>query len=357
MNDPDPSCDFQNAWREGKKPKIDDYLEKLADDATAEERRELLLDLVGTDLEERWRASPEPNTESREAADDACKQCGSPSRSSLPKRPRLADYVARYPELGSLSELPAELIINEYYAICRWEEPLGHHKFLASYRRDDPELCQGLREIDDQLGLGERALVEQAVSGNQVALQQLLLRDYDRLLRHIRQHIPSQFQGSVRAHDILQATHIEAFRSIDKFCARSDFMFPNWLYAIADNFLLNAIHAVESKEQVEAGRSLAEELANVSTSFAPLLEILLDTDKVAKNPIDRQRAEQFLTDAVQKLPAELGEIVKLRCIKGRSIEEVANCLGEPPEAIYRMWDEAKKTLHNLFRDSALDIGS
>ena len=47
----------------------------------------------------------------------------------LPSRPRLADYFARYPLLGADRQLPKDLIVNEYYARCRY----GDRPSIAEY--------------------------------------------------------------------------------------------------------------------------------------------------------------------------------------------------------------------------------
>ena len=97
---------FEAAWRDGQQPIIDDY---LGDDPAAEGLRDLLIALVGIDLEYRWQLAVGA------AVVDATTDTSIP-----PSQPRLADYVARYPTLEPLEELPTELIAHEYWVRHRW---------------------------------------------------------------------------------------------------------------------------------------------------------------------------------------------------------------------------------------------
>jgi len=129
---------FEAAWRDGQQPSIDDY---LGADPAAEGLRELLIALVGIDLEYRW-----------QKAAGASAVDGTVDTSILPGQPRLADYVARYPTLGPLEELPTELIAHEYWVRHRWGDRPGRDEYLAAYGRQHPTLDDVLAEIDQELG-------------------------------------------------------------------------------------------------------------------------------------------------------------------------------------------------------------
>ncbi len=94
------------AWRGGEPPEIDVYLRNVGNDSDPD--RDLLCKLVGIDMESRWRnaGARNPSVESTLAA----KKTG-----RLPWRPRLADYAAQYPSLGSPDEWSAALLCQEYY--------------------------------------------------------------------------------------------------------------------------------------------------------------------------------------------------------------------------------------------------
>lgn len=118
----DEVCDrFEAAWKEGQPPQIGEY---LAIDPTADDsppRRRLLIELVMIDLEYRWQGAfqrPPTGQAATKAADPQA--TGEPSSAALPARPRLVDYVARFPELAPLEALPEELLAHERRVCERW---------------------------------------------------------------------------------------------------------------------------------------------------------------------------------------------------------------------------------------------
>ena len=105
---------FVAAWQTGQQPGIEDFLPLESPDMSRSMLRNLLVQLVGIDLEWRWKIAATPDQTV------AKKPTGSVS---LPLRPRLTDYVARYPLLGPVEQLPNDLIFGEYYARRHYGRP------------------------------------------------------------------------------------------------------------------------------------------------------------------------------------------------------------------------------------------
>jgi hypothetical protein len=111
----DEACSrFETAWRAGQPPRIEDFLPAESPDKSGATRLKLLVQLVGIDIEWRWKtadmAAETQSVAGQEALPDA-----SGGSVPLPGRPRLADYVARYPLHGPVEGLPNDLMVNEYY--------------------------------------------------------------------------------------------------------------------------------------------------------------------------------------------------------------------------------------------------
>src|SRR5262245_22698378 len=98
---------FDQAWGKGAAPAIEEFLQS-APAADTGGRRLLLEELVKIDLEYRWRQASSPKIT---AAASASKQ----TKPALGSKPRLEDYLVRFPELGPLNNLSAELIGSEYW--------------------------------------------------------------------------------------------------------------------------------------------------------------------------------------------------------------------------------------------------
>src|SRR5206468_3749958 len=71
----------------------------------------------------------------------------------LPLCPRLEDYVARYPRLGPLERLSAELIAEEYRARWRWGDRPSPADYAARFPAQASNLPERLAGIDAELAV------------------------------------------------------------------------------------------------------------------------------------------------------------------------------------------------------------
>lgn len=119
---------FERAWRDGTEPEIAHF---LPTDAEAAFRCTLLVELICLDLEYRWRQHA--------------------GREESRLRVFLHEYVECFPELGTLDELPVELITEEYRVRIRWGDRPDHATFLSRFDRQRPAIAEELRRIDEEV--------------------------------------------------------------------------------------------------------------------------------------------------------------------------------------------------------------
>jgi tRNA A-37 threonylcarbamoyl transferase component Bud32 len=126
-------ADFERAWQRGDPPDIGDYLRRCQE---PRDRPRLVIELISVDLEYRWRT--------------AASQHGQPPWT-------LADYAERLADLQIPSDLPIELIEEEYRARCRWGDKPTLTAFAACYRDRHPDIRHQLeqiaREVREEAGL------------------------------------------------------------------------------------------------------------------------------------------------------------------------------------------------------------
>jgi len=162
----DEACSrFETAWRAGQQPRIEEFLPTESPDKSGTTLLNVLVQLVGIDLEWRWKTAdmvaqqetvtkkpspPAPLPQAGEGSTDAPE-----SSVSFPLRPRLADYVARYALLGPVEQLPCDLIVNEYYARRRYGDQPTHAEYLDVFGSRHPDLAKQLRTIDDGMAAVE----------------------------------------------------------------------------------------------------------------------------------------------------------------------------------------------------------
>jgi predicted Ser/Thr protein kinase len=162
---------FEAAWKEvlekgGPLPQIEDYLpaaEATAGSTPAEAPAavtpappsaagDLLMNLVMTDLEYRWRFAGDAPTEAlRQPAAVAKAPEGPGQPPSLPGRPRLEDYIARYPGLGPMERLPEELILDEYRIRHLHGDRPGHEEYVSRFGGLHAAIGERLAQVDQEL--------------------------------------------------------------------------------------------------------------------------------------------------------------------------------------------------------------
>ena len=60
----------------------------------------------------------------------------------------MADYVARYPLLGPVEQLPCDLVLGEYQARHRCGDRPSHAEYLAVFASRHADLAKRLQAID-----------------------------------------------------------------------------------------------------------------------------------------------------------------------------------------------------------------
>jgi serine/threonine protein kinase len=130
---------FDRSWQSGVPPRIEEFLARAGNSAA---NGELLEELIKVDLEYRWRRTANLGTA---------------------VRPLLEEYLRRFPELGPLDRLPAELIAEEYRIRHRWGDRPGHAEYAARFPAQTA-LAESLLRVDADL-TAERQSVENHALG------------------------------------------------------------------------------------------------------------------------------------------------------------------------------------------------
>jgi RNA polymerase sigma factor (sigma-70 family) len=95
----------------------------------------------------------------------------------------------------------------------------------------------------------QNELVAEAVAGDRVSLERLLLIYYSPLSQRIAAKLPPTVRGAVAADDVLQQTFIQVFRDIGSFRPRAGASFWSWLKTIADHRVYDAVRTARRKKR------------------------------------------------------------------------------------------------------------
>jgi serine/threonine protein kinase len=124
---------FDSAWQGDPPPSIEAFLDEFGPFQSPEGRTKLLLELVAVDLEQCWRRSREGDSQ---------------------QRPRIEDYVRRFPELAPGGQVPLTLLVEEYRVRRRWGDQPGQDEYLARFPHCREALPHELSRVDRELGSG-----------------------------------------------------------------------------------------------------------------------------------------------------------------------------------------------------------
>ncbi|GLR25797.1 RNA polymerase sigma factor [Limnobacter litoralis] len=162
------------------------------------------------------------------------------------------------------------------------------------------------------------------------SLEQLLLAQRSRLTHFIRKHL----KRDESVEDVLQQTHMAAFRSWERF--RGESKPETWLFGIAMNLIRNArARDTHSSWMVDDAE---EQLLNIPT-------------EPCDEPIELlQRAQQMelLREAICNLPARMQAAVHLVFLEGLSYQDAAEELNLPIGTIRSRLSRARDLLRTNF---------
>jgi eukaryotic-like serine/threonine-protein kinase len=139
--------EFEQAWRRGDTPDIGAFLRRASDKS---ERHRLLVELIGVDLEYRWRA----------AASNSSRLAWN-----------LTDYLGKLDDLRPPHELPRELIEEEYRVRHRWGDRPSPTEFAERYEGQYSDIRVQLARIDVELRNERDEVGEPMGSGQTAPLQ------------------------------------------------------------------------------------------------------------------------------------------------------------------------------------------
>ena len=203
------------------------------------------------------------------------------------------------------------------------------------------------------MGGPERKLIDLAVSGDCVALEQLLLDCYDRLLRHLAPKIPAKYRSVLSPDDVIQETYIHVFTSIGDFRPESDSSFYAWLVTIADNRFKDAFKALNRKKRGGDFQKVARRVEAQRSAVVDLVEMLSTGGASPSRVLSRREAECAVMVAIAELPGDYRRVVRLRYLEGREMAEIAQMVGKSAGAVRGILRRARERMRESLGRSSL----
>lgn len=181
----------------------------------------------------------------------------------------------------------------------------------------------------------DRALVEQALEGDQRAYAALVKKYSGALHRHIARtvHRPDEVE------DLVQESFIKAFKALNSYSSR--YAFSTWLYKIATN------HAIDFLRKKRLPTVSMDQPLRTGEAQGPM--VLPDESYRPDLHIVRDQRRELIQIAIDKLPTKYRRVIVLRHQKEKSYEEIAQALDLPLGTVKAHIFRARKQLYRFLR--------
>jgi RNA polymerase sigma-70 factor (ECF subfamily) len=195
-------------------------------------------------------------------------------------------------------------------------------------------------------------LIEQARAGDRTAVQQLLWRNYGRLVHHVAHRLAGNLQRLVTVEDVVQETFIQAIRDIGRCQARSDESFGAWLKAIADHRLHDIIKGLYRRKRGGDRRQVHARVGDSTSALVDLVGLISDNRPSPSGTLAQHEAVQAMQVGIAGLPSDQREAIRLRYLEGKSLDEAAAELGRTAAAVNGLVRRAKEALRRALDHSS-----
>ena len=177
---------------------------------------------------------------------------------------------------------------------------------------------------------------------DQDVLTELLKEHAAGIRQRLAGKIPSRWQSVLSLDDIMQQTYVDAFLGFDQFVPGGEDSFAAWLFTIANRNLIDALRMLEADKR--GGDRWQALPAVCDDSLLGLYELLGVTDSTPSRLVARGQACSALERALQRLPEDYRQVVRMFDLEGRPMAEVAQVLGRSPGAAYMLRERAHSQL-------------
>ena len=178
-------------------------------------------------------------------------------------------------------------------------------------------------------------LVARAQQGDRAAFEAAIETLRSRLEGYVMTRIGGHLVGAVDMEDVCQETYAQALASLSCLRWRGPDSFLRWLNGIAEHVIVG----IARQQQTHAARIL-------------YVERDVQGDDPAPSAVLR-RHERFLRlkDALDRLPRDYRDAIRLTRIEGLPVKEAANRMERTPKAVMHLLARGLKRLRDSFGDT------
>ena len=201
---------------------------------------------------------------------------------------------------------------------------------------------------DDPSAIDE-ALLARLRSGDRDALAKFIMSRQPQLMAFIDRRLGPALRSKIELDDLFQEVSAEAVRSLGEvdLSERDPF---NWLCQVAERRIIDAHRRFFGSQKRDAARevSLNAGGGGASSSRPALINMLVASMTSASQAFSRNQKEIRLLAALEKLPAEHREALRLRYLEDMPSKQIADRLGKTDGAVRVMLTRSLAKLQEIF---------
>jgi RNA polymerase sigma factor (sigma-70 family) len=182
-------------------------------------------------------------------------------------------------------------------------------------------------------------LLERIRSGDSAAFTPLFDRNRKRLEAFIRYRMSSQLRESTDAEDLLQETHLRAFRELDRFSYGGPQSFTRWLMTIAGHVVIDAVRYKDRDKR--AGEKVPFRSASQPGGVDPAV-----SQTPSRLLAGREQLERLFQE-LDLLPPNYREAILLAKVEQLPCDEIGRRLGTSRENAALILHRALKQLRRI----------
>jgi RNA polymerase sigma-70 factor, ECF subfamily len=192
----------------------------------------------------------------------------------------------------------------------------------------------------------EVQLVAKLRQGDTNALAEYLTLRNRHLLAFIERQLGPALRRKIEPDDIIQEVSIESVRSLASIDLKDRDPF-SWLCQLAERRIIDAHRRFFEAQKRDAGREASLGTPGGDSQHAAIVDLLVASMTTASQAFSRNLREVKLLDALQKLPEDQREALRLRYIEGLPSKEIAERIGKSDGAVRVMLTRSLGKLQEL----------
>lgn len=195
--------------------------------------------------------------------------------------------------------------------------------------------------------------VRAAVAGDVDAMTELLHEHAPAVERSLS--IGREWRSVLEPGDVMQVTYLEAFVQITRFDPQRAEPFRSWLQRIAENNLRDAIRGLQRQKRPQPANRVSLPVGGDS-ALDLIAQLGITTTTPSRHVVGDERITR-LNAALDALPEDYGQVVRLYDLQGLPIADVARRMGRSPGAVHMLRARAHDRLREVLGSESGWFGS